>query len=524
MSQGMIPPIRRIRSSMSSAELRIDDLMDQLQSQQERTKEMQARITGTNTSEREDVLSMINQENLTVASLKAESQVAFVDTKPFQMVVATIILSNLGTLLVETDYPNWPGWNTANGIFLLAYVIELVLRFAEQGIAWEDLPFTWQAYDSLVVATGLVDFFYSIYIQALPGSTSVRCLMCSRLLRLPRIIRMHPPLQSFVQMLGGMMINFSFILAMIFLMCFVLAIMLTRLVGHGLLVGMADDPLSIQVRSTFSDMPTSLFLLFQLTTTDDWARVATPLVHFSHWWRFFFVAFITVMSWTMLSLLTAVASETLISEAGNKKKEDSITKELARHTFAQFLCTEFAKADSDANGELDRDEFESLMADEVIRKVVLENGIPLKAHDPARFWKMFDIDDSGSVTIQELVNGFSSLREGLEPRHIADLSMLIQKFSRKVESTMDGMDADMQTENRKQEGLFEGVWNHHSESENAWQQFLEQNQQQDVIAEQKRQAARAVAVEKGPEKPKSPRALVALLRRPGLVSRAAPSG
>lgn len=311
------------------------------------------------------------------------------------------------------------------------------------------------------------------------------------------------------------MINFSFILAMIFLLCFVLAILLTRLVGHGLLVGMADDPLSIQVRSTFSDMPTSLFLLFQLTTTDDWARVATPLVQFSHWWRVFFVAFITVMSWTMLSLLTAVASETLISEAGNKKKEDSITKELARHTFAQFLCTEFAKADSDANGELDRDEFESLMADEVIRKVVLENGIPLKAHDSARFWKMFDIDDSGSVTIQELVSGFSSLREGLEPRHIADLSMLIQKFSRKVESTMDGMDADMQTENGRQEGLFEGVWNHHSESVNAWQQFLEQNRQQDVIAEQKRQAAQAVAVEKGPEKPKSPRALVALLQSGG---------
>merc|ERR1712226_470365 len=111
-----------------------------------------------------------------------------------------------------------------------------------------------------------------------------------------------------------MLSSFVWILGFIFLVCFLLAIVLTRLIGHGLLVRTtdADEMDDLQsVRGMFSTVSISLFNLFQLVTADDWSRLAYPLISLNPAWRVFFICFIMFMSWTMLSLLNAVASQTM---------------------------------------------------------------------------------------------------------------------------------------------------------------------------------------------------------------------
>merc|ERR1712232_1321762 len=118
----------------------------------------------------------------------------------------------------------------------------------------------------------------------------------------------------------------------------------------------------------FSDIPTSPFTLFQLTTADDWARIALPVVAIHPLWRVFFIFFITFMSWTMLSLLTAVASETMISASSVKRHEQVLVEELKRQSFTTFLCGEFVRADGDCNGVLDKQEFVDLMLQPILKQ------------------------------------------------------------------------------------------------------------------------------------------------------------
>jgi len=278
--------------------------------------------------------------------------------------------------------------------------------------------------------------------------------MLSRLLRLYRIVRMHPRFYDFVRLLMTMLSTFVWILSIIFLFAFVQSIVLTRILGHGLLVH-EDPKISGQIQALFHDIPTSLFTLFQLVTVDDWSRIATPVIELDIGWRLFFIAFITFMSWTMLSLLTAVASETMLTDSKGKKNEEVILAEVQRQGFTTFICGEFIRADVDSNGLLDKDEFIGLMSQPSMIVEMQAQGVDLKVRDLSQTWDTFDVDDSGELTIDELVDGFSYLMEDLGTKHVATVQYALKRFQRKMEVKSDDASDSLRSISEGQSGVLE---------------------------------------------------------------------
>merc|ERR1711920_248229 len=95
----------------------------------------------------------------------------------------------------------------------------------------------------------------------------------------------------------------------------------------------------------------SLFSLFQVTTMDNWSDIAGPLVrHNSKYWMGFFVVFIAFTSWTMISLLTAVVSESIIMATKSREEQERENMEKRAQNFVRFLHHCFKHADADGNG------------------------------------------------------------------------------------------------------------------------------------------------------------------------------
>lgn len=186
----------------------------------------------------------------------------------------------------------------------------------------------------------------------------------------------------------------------------------------------------------FQDVPTSLFTLFQLTTTDNWDDIAYPLVEIDARWRLFFVFFIAFASWTMISVLTAVASDNMIA-ATTDRKDLELKEQEARHMqFINFLRDSFMEADSDGNGVLDKEEFSAMMGKDFVHKRMKELGIHLSQEELFKAWDMLDIDESGELTIDEFVTGLSYLQEGLATKHIVNVDYSLKRVTIRCEARL----------------------------------------------------------------------------------------
>mmetsp|Transcript_16436 Transcript_16436/g.38517 ORF Transcript_16436/g.38517 Transcript_16436/m.38517 type:complete len:487 (+) Transcript_16436:100-1560(+) len=393
---------------------------------------------------------------------------ALVDEENFQVFIGLVIFLNIVVLWGETDLPHLSIWVVFDNIFLAIFLVEIVMRIMHKG--WSEYYLTgkdkaWAYLDTAIVCLGVFDLwvtplFLAEFRQAGSAKSSLlRFLRLMRLLRLLRVFRMIPKLQGFVNALWNMFGTFIWIFGVLFLFILCFAIMLTHLLGHAEALGDREylerehnEALHL-VMTYFQDVPTSLFTLFQLTTTDNWDRIAKPLVEINPWWRLFFVFFISFASWTMISVLTAVASTNMI-EATSDRKENQLREQEQRHKqFLSFLHESFLEADIDGNGLLDKDEFKALMEKDFVHRQMKDLGIHLTQEELFKAWDMLDIDESGELTIEEFVTGLSYLQEGLSTKHIVNVDYSLKRVTIRCEDRMTKIGATVKDIVRQNEEI-----------------------------------------------------------------------
>jgi len=111
------------------------------------------------------------------------------------------------------------------------------------------------------------------------------------------------------------------VLVLTVMMLYAMGICVTRLVGHGMVVPPGTDEL---VMRPFSSVPESMFTLFRLmagTASDDESDAIDALMVALPTGKFAFVFFMVTSSWTLLSILTAVVSENMITTTGEQEHE-----------------------------------------------------------------------------------------------------------------------------------------------------------------------------------------------------------
>lgn len=387
----------------------------------------------------------------------------FVEEYSFQACIGACIALNIIVMAGETDTPDYEIWWYLENIFLIVFLLELILRILYKGavdfITGSDQ--LWNFFETIIVLIGVCELWFMPLVGAVVSedepngmqgrrhsdtarddqSCLLRVLRLLRLLRLFRIFKIFQSLLKLAKAFREMMQSFFVIFAILFFFILFCAIICTQLLGQGEALDRDAmdnfDDLFPLVQMNFHDVQTSLFTLFQVTTTDNWMQIAEPVIALDERWMLFFVMFILFASWTMISVLTAVASDCMVMATNDRQAAELLEAEAKRKEFLSFLKEAFYESDADGSGTLDKQEFDDMIGNPQILNQIRHLGVAINRQDLLDAWGMLDIDGAGELTIDEFVTGLAYLQEGLSTKHIVDVEYQVKRVSFKTQKRIE---------------------------------------------------------------------------------------
>lgn len=368
-----------------------------------------------------------------------------VEDEWFKQFIAIVIFASLVIMAGETDYKDLAIWLTLDVIILLIFIVEILLKLAYRGLKemFTGSDRFWNMLEWLVIFLGIVELILWLCFKVNPSN-----MRLTRLVRLLRFFRLVKPLTDLATAYKSMLESFCVVLVVLFCLLLVCGIFCTYMLGQGEGLDMDDIVTQEQfpdIHIHFKDLPTSMFTLFQVCTLDNWIDIAQPAITVNVWWRSFFIVFIPIASWTMISILAAVASENVVESAMGRAEALKKEEEEMRKEFLSFLRQAFDEADEDGNGLLDKEEFMALIhKEEVIERMKSGQSSSLTPEDLLNVWDSLDSNKTGELTIDDFVDGFAMLSEGPSAKHIATFDYALQKDSVKVLDRIETLTKNVQ--------------------------------------------------------------------------------
>ncbi|MGH3901046.1 MAG: ion transporter [Pseudonocardiaceae bacterium] len=223
-----------------------------------------------------------------------------VDGDRFQRFIIAVIVINAVTLGLETSdqvVAQFGGLlNVADRVALAIFVVELVARLAAHG--WRFFRDPWSVFDFVIVGIALV-----------PASEAFSVLRALRILRVLRLVALVLSMRGVVAALLTAVPGMASIAALLGLLTYVAAVIATQLFGAG-------------VPDRFGDLGTSLFTLFQVMTTDDWANIARAAMAVQPLAWIFFVVYLLLSTFAVLNLFIAVVVRAMEEQVATEVKAD----------------------------------------------------------------------------------------------------------------------------------------------------------------------------------------------------------
>lgn len=224
-----------------------------------------------------------------------------VDGDRFQRFIVAVIVLNAVTLGLETServVATYGGLlHALDRLALAIFVVELVLRLVAYGPRFFRDP--WSVFDFLIIGIALI-----------PVTGAFSVLRALRILRVLRLVALVPSMRGVVTALLTAVPGMASIAALLGLLLYVSAVMATQLFGDG-------------VPDRFGDLSTSLFTLFQVMTTDDWANIARAAMAVQPLAWIFFVIYLLLSTFAVLNLFIAVVVRAMEEQVATEVKADA---------------------------------------------------------------------------------------------------------------------------------------------------------------------------------------------------------
>jgi hypothetical protein len=345
----------------------------------------------------------------------------------FQVCVSLVIIANAAVIGMETDHFQVELCAKLEKAFLVIFVGELLLRlYAFGGSFLTNEDRGWNLFDFTIVCLGVLDEV----TEQIGGkekkskgmgfmTTLLRMFRLLRILRVFRLFRMFKQLYLLATGFTEALMAVVWVSIMLFLLLFVCAIVLTHICAEQ--YQDADELEKPVVKfgiEKFGSIPTSMFSLFEIMAHPNLENVE-PMMSMGPGMVVFFIAFIILGSWSMLSLLTGVMSEHMIEKSATRKEEMKEEAQAKRRVFLKNLGRIFDLADEDKSGNLSREEF--LQAVPTVASLMSQEGLNVGVRDLEAVFDTIDFDSSGTIDVEEFLFGMSQLSEDLGAKHVMDL-------------------------------------------------------------------------------------------------------
>lgn len=269
-----------------------------------------------------------------------------VESEHFNTFFGLVIVANAVVIGLETDYGR-DSFTGLEHVFNCIFLTEICIRVRQLGADYFKEP--WNIFDCVLVLIGTLDLWI-LPLCTMGGGNNIgyklsviRMLRVLRLLRVLRVIRLFRMFHQLYLIMQAFTKAFQMVMlisVLVFILDYVCAIILTQSVGQHS-ADWGED--AAQIEAWFGTISRSMQTLFVIMTLSGWEKIAlmltdvlpVPVVLFS------FVLYIMVTSYTLVSLITGIISESLITSQGEYKHRklqsmDGQRKELAA-TLRSFL-------------------------------------------------------------------------------------------------------------------------------------------------------------------------------------------
>jgi len=242
---------------------------------------------------------------------------SFVESARFQTVVGFVIFANALIIGFETDNKSPLWWWLEQGL-LVFFVFELSVRIAHSGLRFiaPQVRFG-NIVDFVIVMSGVADMWFLPVYEAVTTLVSgslekhhhnglteaMGILRMLRIIRLVRLVKVIEPLYRLATGVFEAMQGMFWVLLFLVMMLYAVAIVCTRLIGHGVALGLStgdgevtDHGASedmVEMRAMFHSVLSSMFMLFELMSC--WSLMQfTALFHVVPMLRLFFCALLHI--------------------------------------------------------------------------------------------------------------------------------------------------------------------------------------------------------------------------------------
>jgi len=363
----------------------------------------------------------------------------------FQYLSGGIICLNAAVLGFETDSPN-PAWWWVNQGILLFFVFEIVVRVRLEGFKGffcSEEEFFWNWMDFVIVLLGVLDLWAIPVGDLLFGTKTatgfgrlvlvVRMLRMLRILRLLKLVKAVRPLYSLALGVTQAMQSIFWVLVFLVVTLYAFAILATRLLGHSKHI-QESEVLPLASKELFCSIWDSMFALFSIMNQQNWEAMG-PLLEEVPAIKPVYVLFTICSSWALLSVLTGVVSDNMMSVREQQSQKDEEAVEERRIWLARWLRGVFAAADKDGSMTLERSEYRELLKSPFhLKRLQQVAKVPMQ--DLMQMFDILDVDHNGQIEFQEFLVGFEWLNEPISGKSLLKLGHEIRASCQAVEKLL----------------------------------------------------------------------------------------
>mmetsp|Transcript_572 Transcript_572/g.1944 ORF Transcript_572/g.1944 Transcript_572/m.1944 type:complete len:520 (+) Transcript_572:78-1637(+) len=297
-----------------------------------------------------------------------------------------------------------------------AFTMELMLRWAADGFFGFFLSpdRSWHLFDIFVVTVNILEILGEVagvmLDDVLVSPSAVRCVRLLRVVRLIRVMRFFRELRLMLHA----------ILRCGKLLCWVLLTLLLVLFIFGLSIttGTSDffegpesatNPHTTLLVAWFGTLDRSMFSLFQASYGGrSWAEFCEVLVALPSMYLVLFMVYVSFSLLAVVNVITGIFVDSAL-QCDSADKENIVSEEMqSRRRFEDQVRDMFEELDHSGEGQLSWDEFEAGLQDD--RVVAFFDAMKLGVGEAAKLFSMIDIDNSGSIDLDEFLSGCHRLR------------------------------------------------------------------------------------------------------------------
>jgi len=341
--------------------------------------------------------------------------------KIFEAITTVLIIANAAIIGAQTEWTvqnigsDLPSaYRTMDLFFTVYFTIELSIRIIDEArffLSWYNEDLKWNLFDSFIVGMALLEELFVGGPVDASGMRALRVLRLARLLRVVRVMRFFRDLRIMVAGIVSSLKSLVWCFILLLMIKFMFSLVILQVITEELLARYEDgtletDEAAAKLLFHFGSMLRSIYTLF-LTITGgvDWGEVAQMLVNIQPFMGLAFMAYIGFCLLCVFNIVTCV----FVDKANSFTKTDvdnMVIEELSnRQQWIEEMRGILSNADSDGTDTLNRDEFVEYISDTRVQAYFRNIGLNVEKDNAMALFKLIDLDDSGTVTLEEFVEG-----------------------------------------------------------------------------------------------------------------------